>query len=100
MRLLIPAVALGLSAGPSRADLITVYVFDYDFSINLPGQPVEDAIVQPGDTVRWLFLDSGHSTTSVPNIPEMWSSGYVGVVGTIYDHTFTTPGTWWYYCFP
>ncbi|MFM9996298.1 MAG: hypothetical protein ACKVU4_10910 [Phycisphaerales bacterium] len=100
-------VAAALAAGvtgwigsPARADLVTVYVFSFDFSINPPGGPIVDAVVNPGDTIRWHFLDSGHSATSVPNIPEVFDSGYVGVVGTTYDHTFTHPGTWWYYCFP
>ena len=87
--------------GPAvRADVITVWVFDYDFSVNPPGQPIMDAVVNPGDTVRWHFLDSGHSATSVPNIPEVFDSGYVGIVGTTFEHTFTHPGTWWYFCFP
>lgn len=102
MRWTLPALAVLAwpGVGPARADVITVYVYDFDFSVNPPGGPVQDAVVNIGDTVRWLFLDSGHSTTSVLQSPESWDSGYVGVVGTIYEHTFTHAGEWWYYCFP
>lgn len=93
-------LAAALATAASRADTVNVYVYDFDFSINPPGQPVVDAVVNIGDTVRWIFLDSGHSTTSVLNSPESWDSGYVSVVGTAFEHTFTNPGEWWYYCFP
>lgn len=93
------AVMLVVVADAS-AEVRIVNVFDYDFSINQPGEPVEDAVIRVGDTVRWVFLDSGHSATSVAGNPEFWNSGYVGVGGQTFDHTFTHEGTWWYYCFP
>jgi hypothetical protein len=88
------------AAGVARADIVVVYVFAHDFSVNAPPGPVIDPTINVGDTVRWVFLDSGHSTTSVSGIPEQWDSGFVGIVGEVYERTFTHAGVWWYYCFP
>jgi plastocyanin len=93
-------VIAAMSVNASRADIVTIYVFNHDFSVNPPGLPVLDATINTGDTVRWLFLDSGHSATSVVGIPEVFNSGYIGVVGETFDHRFTHAGAWWYYCFP
>ncbi len=87
-------------ATPARADLVVVNVFDFDFSVGEPDEPIVDVVVSVGDTVRWYFTTSGHSSTSVVGIPEVWNSGYVGIAGETYDHTFAHAGTWWYYCFP
>jgi hypothetical protein len=86
--------------GSARSETTIVYVFDYDFSVNGRDEPIVDAVINVGDTVRWVFLDSGHSATSVGGNPEFWDSGYIGVVGQTYEHTFTNRGVWWYYCFP
>lgn len=101
MRHAIPVSLFTLAAAASaHAEIFTVYVFNYDFSINTPGGEIVDVTINLGDTVRWNFLDSGHSTTSVGGNPEYWNSGYVGVVGTTFDHTFTNTGVFWYYCYP
>ncbi|HEX7420168.1 MAG TPA: IPT/TIG domain-containing protein [Thermoanaerobaculia bacterium] len=52
--------------------------------------------VVPGDTVVWTFLSFHSSTSDVQSGPEVWDSG-VMLSGT-FSHTFTTPGTYPYYC--
>jgi plastocyanin len=55
--------------------------------------------VQPGDTVRWTWSGSFHSTTSgVPGAPTgIWDSGLLNQ-GATFSHTFNTTGTFPYYC--
>ena len=54
--------------------------------------------VAPGDTVTWTWLASGHSTTSDATTgPEVWNSGVLAS-GATFVHTFTTAGTYPYYC--
>ena len=70
---------------------------------------VPDSVnVSVGDTVRWTWAESGHSVTSGPpcfvdsqfcspddtNCP----AGILSNIGTIYEHTFTEPGVYSYFC--
>jgi large repetitive protein len=55
-----------------------------------------DVTVAPGDTVVWTFLALHSSTSDVQSGAEFWNSGIMGS-GT-FMHTFTTPGTYPYYC--
>lgn len=56
-------------------------------------------VVAPGETVTWTWLGAPHSTTSnATSGPEFWDSTIVFTVNTTFSHTFTTPGTWPYYC--
>ena len=57
--------------------------------------------IQPGDTVRWTFSSSGHSTTSgSPGMPNnLWDSG-IRNQGAVFNHTFPSAGTFPYYCIP
>jgi plastocyanin len=53
--------------------------------------------VGPGDTVTWNWLAPGHSTTSDATTgPEVWDSGVLS--SGSFSHTFTTLGTYRYYC--
>lgn len=52
--------------------------------------------VAPGDTVVWTFLSFHSATSDLQTGPEVWDSG-VKSSGT-FSHTFTTPGTYPYYC--
>jgi plastocyanin len=55
--------------------------------------------VLPGETVIWTFQGTPHSTTSnATSGPEVWDSTIVVVTGQTFSHTFTTPGTYPYYC--
>jgi plastocyanin len=70
---------------------------------------VPDSVnISVGDTVRWTWAESGHSVTSGPpclvdsqfcspddaNCP----AGILSNIGTIYEHTFTEPGVYSYFC--
>ena len=66
--------------------------------------------VKVGDTVQWTWAASGHSVTSGMNgtpdgkfcSPDDKScmAGNTSASGTVYSHTFTTAGTFPYYCAP
>lgn len=92
------AALLGFAASSANADIITVYVFDFDFSTGHSGDPIVDPTISVGDTIHWVWESQfPHSTTSVAGIPEVWNSGDLQN-GATFDHTFTEVGTWWYYC--
>ena len=70
---------------------------------------VPDSVnISVGDTVRWTWAESGHSVTSGPpcfvdsqfcspddtNCP----AGVLSNIGTVYEHTFTEPGVYSYFC--
>jgi plastocyanin len=63
------------------------------------------ANINVGDTVLWTWSGSGHSTTSGPvsggsGQPNgLWDSSVVNAPHT-FSHTFTTSGTFPYYCTP
>ena len=57
--------------------------------------------IQVGDTVQWSWAANGHSSTSgTPGNPDgLWDSG-VQNSGFVFSHTFSTAGTFRYYCTP
>src|SRR5262245_19621219 len=57
--------------------------------------------IHPGDTVRWTWSSSGHSSTSgTPGHPNgLWDSGILSQ-GAMFTHTFNTFGSFPYYCTP
>lgn len=57
--------------------------------------------IQVGDTVKWTWVGSGHSTTSgTPGSPDgNWNSGILSS-GQTFSHTFDAAGTFPYYCMP
>ena len=61
----------------------------------------QNVTIQVGDTVQWTWAASGHSSTSgTPGNPDgMWDSG-VQNIGFVFNHTFTTAGTFSYFCTP
>jgi plastocyanin len=61
----------------------------------------QDVTIQVGDTVQWTWAASGHSSTSgTPGHPDgLWDSG-IQNSGFVFSHTFTTAGTFPYYCTP
>lgn len=72
-------------------------------------QFVPDTVnISVGDTVRWTWVASFHSVTSGPPCqadsqycsPDDMncSPGVLSNAGTVYTHTFTTPGTYLYHC--
>lgn len=61
----------------------------------------QNVTINVGDTVQWIWAASGHSTTSgTPGSPDgKWDSG-VQNIGFIFNQTFTTAGTFNYFCSP
>ncbi len=57
--------------------------------------------IHPGDTVRWTWSSTGHSSTSgTPGAPNgIWDSGILNQ-GAMFSHTFNTVGSFPYYCTP
>lgn len=76
-----------------------VYVFDFDFSINLPGEPVEDAVILPGQTIRWVWLADFHDVRSLTGSPEEFASDLFNA-GDEFVYTFNNPGVYSYFCSP
>jgi FtsP/CotA-like multicopper oxidase with cupredoxin domain len=83
----------------AEAATIDVYVYNNQFSINPPGQPVQPAVITQGDVIRWVWVQGNHTTTSVAGSPEQWSSAITSS-NTSFTYQFNTPGTFWYYCIP
>ena len=72
-------------------------------------QFVPDTVnISVGDTVRWTWANSGHSVSSGPHcVPDSQFCspndtgcfpGTLSNAGTIYQHTFNTPGSYSYIC--
>ena len=61
----------------------------------------QNVTIQVGDTVQWTWAASGHSSTSgTPGNPDgIWDSG-VQNIGFVFSQTFSTGGTFPYYCTP
>lgn len=95
---LVLAMAI-LAAVHACAATVDVYVFNNQFSMNQPGQPIQHPVISVGDTVRWVWLQGNHTTTSVAGSMEQWNSP-ISSSSTTFSHTFTHTGTHWYYCIP
>ncbi len=90
--------ALGLESS-ARAATVQVYVFEFDFSSSLPTEPITDPTIHVGDTIRWVWLDDHHTTTAALHQDDYWRSDLFDA-GDSFEHTFETPGVFWYYCEP
>jgi spore coat protein A, manganese oxidase len=89
-----------LASFGAKATVHVVYTFNNEFSINQPGQPLVNIVtITAGDTVRWVRLQGGHTTTSVAGSPEQWDSELNNSI-TEFERQFNNPGTFWYYCIP
>lgn len=77
---------------PARAATYTVEIQGGFFS---PAQ----LTIQQGDTVTWVWMAPGHSTTRY-DAPESWNSGVINTVGHEFSHTFQTAGSFAYFCIP
>ena len=71
-----------------------------DQTVNVgPGNAFSPAsvTVAPGEKVTWVWAGAFHSSTSDSQIgAEVWDSGIISTGQ--FSHTFTTPGTYPYYC--
>jgi plastocyanin len=61
----------------------------------------QNVTIHVGDTVQWTWAASGHSSTSgTPGNPDgLWDSG-IQDIGFVFSQTFTTAGTFNYFCSP
>jgi plastocyanin len=90
-RIRVPVCVLSLLAAATlRADK-TVEVGQFGNSF---GPSVVD--VFPGESVTWNFHSTHTTTSDTATGPEVWDSGILST-GT-FSHTFTTPGSYPYYC--
>jgi plastocyanin len=89
-------VLLALWLNAASATTVTVLVGNSGFNFSPPS-----VTIRPGDTVKWNFSSSGHSTTSgTPGNPDgLWDSGIRGQGGS-FSRTFNTVGTFRYFCTP
>jgi type II secretory pathway pseudopilin PulG len=90
---------LGLALGslPARAQTtFNLDIFNFDFGTASTGGHI-DPDIHVGDTVQWTWVTGVHSTTSAANQLESWDSG-LHSQGFTFEHTFTNPGTYWYFC--
>ena len=80
----------------ASAATVTVTVTGNDYSFYFSPSSVT---IQPGDTVRWTWNLSGHSSTSgTPGAPDgLWDSGILNQ-GAMFTHTFNSAGSFPYYC--
>src|SRR5262245_50906923 len=96
--LLALTIAASLAVYPTVAVGATVIVTVGDGGLVFSPSSVT---INPGDTVRWTWSSSGHSTTSgSPGMPNnLWDSGLRNQ-GAVFEHTFPSAGTFPYYCVP
>jgi plastocyanin len=80
----------------ASAATVTVTVGNNCFCFSPPS-----VTIHPGDTVRWTWSSTGHSSTSgTPGSPNgIWDSGILNQ-GAMFSHTFNTVGSFPYYCTP
>jgi plastocyanin len=95
MRLMLVAaaalfVAAGLAWAVDDASAATVQVSAVDFEFN-----PDDITIDVGDTVEWELSGNDHTVTSIGSGP--LDSG-TQADGSTFSHTFTSGGTFQYYC--
>ena len=92
-------VIILLISSASKAATIDIYVYNTEFSINPPGSPVVNATITQGDFIRWVWVQGGHTTTSVAGSPEQWDQP-INSANTQYLRQFNNIGVFVYYCIP
>src|SRR5581483_58085 len=85
-----------LSSGVASGTTVTVTVGNGGFLFS-----PASVTIRPGDTVKWTWSSTGHSTTSgTPGHPTgLWDSGILSQ-GASFTHTFNSVGSFPYYCTP
>jgi plastocyanin len=76
-----------------------VFMYDFEFSINPPGQPIEQAVINVGDEVIWFAYDDLHNAVACVGQAEFWEAPLM-FRGETFAYTFTIPGVYTYYCVP
>jgi plastocyanin len=98
MRLLLAVVGLLVLAAPASAANQSVSISNFGFA------PASVTVGQ-GETVTWTFAgpDTNHTVTASPNQAESFDSDPgtaqpLHTPGSTCQHTFSTPGTYTYFC--
>ncbi len=101
------ALALSAIIAPAAVHAETYEVTLQGISFHCDGvQNMDiDLAINPGDTVRWLWVDGFHNVVSgFPeggNAGELFFSGPpTDVPGTTFEFTFNEPGVYGYHCHP
>ncbi|HRP62280.1 MAG TPA: DNRLRE domain-containing protein [Phycisphaerales bacterium] len=93
-------IAMLVVCSVSQAEMVDVYVYNNQFSLNQPGQPVVSHItISQGDTVRWVWLQGNHTTTSVTGSLDRWNAP-INSSNTQFTKVFNNQGIFVYYCIP
>ncbi|HEY3861433.1 MAG TPA: Ig-like domain-containing protein [Verrucomicrobiae bacterium] len=87
LTLLAGAACVLIGTNPACADTFTVDIVDYAYA-------PDPVTIHVDDTVNWVWASDYHSTTSEDGL---WDSD-VNNTGYSYSHTFTSIGTFNYYC--
>src|SRR5438132_7303666 len=95
--LLMATIALLLSYPKASAATVDVTVAPNGQLVFSPSS----VTINPGDTVRWTWAATFHSSTSgIPGMPNgIWDSGILNQ-GATFSHTFNSTGSFPYYCTP
>ena len=95
--LLMATIALLLSYPKASAATVDVTVAPNGQLVFSPSS----ITINPGDTVRWTWAATFHSSTSgIPGMPNgIWDSGILNQ-GATFSHTFNSTGSFPYYCTP
>ncbi len=105
----LPAVAVmtAVACGtcPVQADTFDVTLEGISFWYDGQQNMNIDLVIQPGDTVRWLWVEGFHNVVSgFPDDPDSGDLFYSGpptdAPGTIFEFTFLDPGVYGYHCHP
>ena len=98
MRTILALAAVSICASGARAATHDVYVFNFDFSVEHPSTGIiQDAVINAGDTVRWIWVAGLHSVTSFPDSAEVFDSGLL-TPPSDFSYTFNNVGEFNYLC--
>jgi len=96
----VAAIAAGMGTIASGGEVV-VNVFDFDFSTAPKGETPEDAVVNSGDSVTWVWQAGEiglHSVKSIVGSTEVYFEPATGDDGHEFTHVFKKVGTHSYYC--
>ncbi|HEX2168241.1 MAG TPA: SdrD B-like domain-containing protein [Longimicrobiales bacterium] len=85
------------SVGFALAEVPSAGVVEVELS-GISFQP-SDVTISPGTTVRWIYRSGGPHTVT-PDGHSTWTSATLTAPDQTFEHTFTTAGTFAYYCSP
>lgn len=57
-------------------------------------------LIEPGDTVRWVLTDPGHSSQSIDGMVPEGAEPWTGEINAEFEYTFEIEGVYGYRCEP